>query len=70
MGRLSRVARATFIEGVPEDFWQGLDSVDGPEVSISGNGFAVFSALKDAAYGPTFGGVAGAAGKRVSGTLD
>lgn len=26
MGRLSRVARATFIEGVPEDFWQGLDS--------------------------------------------
>ena len=74
MGRLFRVARATFIEGYQKTFGKDSIAVDGPEVSFSGNGFAgIFgnrSALKDAAYGPTFSGVAGAAGKRVSGTLD
>ena len=59
MGRLFRVARATFIEGYQKTFGKDSIAVDGPEVSFSGNGFAgIFgnrSALKDAAYGPTFG---------------
>jgi hypothetical protein len=74
MGKLFRVARSTFIEGYQKTFGTGSIAVDGPEVSFSGNGFGgIFgnrSALKDAAYGPTFGGAAGAAGRRVTGTLD
>lgn len=40
MGRLSRVARATFNEGYQKTFGKDSIAADGPEVSISGNGFA------------------------------